>query len=46
MALWWPGPWGPMSAVDPQELKKKDEAKESVEEAPKPRRRRTVATEG
>ena len=20
MALWWPGPWGPMSAVDPKSL--------------------------
>ena len=35
-----------MSAVDPQELKRKEEARESVDEAPKPRRRRTVKTEG
>ena len=46
MAIWIPGPWGPMSAVDPQELKKKAEPEKSVEESPKPRRSRTVNTEG
>ena len=46
MAIWVPGPWGSMSAADPQELKKKAEAEKSVEEAPKPRRSRTVNTEG
>ena len=46
MSVWWPGPWGPMSAVDPQELKKKAEPEKSVEEAPKPRRSRTANTEG
>ena len=46
MAIWVPGPWGSMSAVDPQELKKKAEPEESVEEAPKPRRSRTANTEG
>ena len=46
MSVWWPGPWGPMSAVDPQELKKKAEPEKSVEEASKHRRSRTVNTEG
>ena len=46
MSCWWPGPWGPMSAVDPQELKKKAEPEKPVEEASKPRRSRTVNTEG
>ena len=46
MAIWVPGPWGSMSAVDPQELKKKAEPEKSVEEASKPRRSRTVNTEG
>ena len=46
MAIWVPGPWGSMSAADPQELKKKAELEKSVEEAPKPRRSRTVNTEG
>ena len=46
MSVWWPGPWGPMSAVDPQELKKKAEPQQSVEETLKPRRSRTVKTEG
>ena len=46
MSCWWPGPWGPMSAVDPQELKKKAEPEKPVEEASKPRRSRTANTEG
>ena len=46
MSCWWPGPWGPMSAEDPQELKKKAEPEKAVEEAPKTRRSRTVDTEG
>jgi len=44
MGLWWPGPWGPMSAVDPKSLAESPhqaaiaEKHEEVEEQPRRRR--------
>lgn len=50
MALWWPGPWGPMNARDPKSLEDQPESPHQAAfmgetPAPKARRRRTAKTE-